>query len=116
MTLLLYIFLFIIGYFVVWPLIKVALRIRSARNAWRHAMNGGGSGRREAPRRERPGGWSGAPARPKRKKIGRDVGEYVAFEEETVTASETSGSTSTAESASFAVEEQVEDAVWEDIK
>lgn len=115
MTLLLYIFLFIIGYFVVWPLIKVALRIRSARNAWRDAMNGGGAaGRREAPRRERPGGWSGAPARPRRKKIGRDVGEYVAFEEETVAASETSGRTS--ESASFIVEEQVEDAVWEDIK
>lgn len=114
MTLLLYIFLFIIGYFVVWPLIKVALRIRSARNAWRDAMNGGAPGRREAPRRERPGGWSGAPARPKRKKIGRDVGEYVPFEEETIVASETSGCT--AESASFTAEEQIEDAVWEDIK
>ena len=60
------------------------------------------------------GGWSGAPARPKRKKIGRDVGEYVPFEEETIAASETSGCT--AESASFTAEEQIEDAVWEDIK
>lgn len=64
---------------------------------------------------QRKSGWS-AP-RPKRKKIAKDVGEYVKYEEIEVetTTSETHNFTD-GSSCRLETEQQVEDAVWEEIK
>lgn len=52
----------------------------------------------------------------KRKKIDPDVGEYVAFEEVSTTATAESTSSDDKSTTRVKVESQVEDAVWEDIK
>ena len=56
---------------------------------------------------------SGVLPRRKKKKIARDVGEYVAFEEVKVFSSQTDGAEPAAD---FKSETQVEDADWEEIK
>ena len=65
--------------FIVWPLVKVVLRVnqfkRQARDMFRQASSQA-SGQQQA---QRKGGWT--KATPRKKKIGGDVGEYVAFEE-----------------------------------
>lgn len=65
------------------------------------------SGRGTAPREEKPA---------RKKKIARDVGEYVAFEEMRVyTRSETTTTDSDGSTTRVTVESQVEDAEWEEI-
>lgn len=97
---------------IVVPLIKFGLGIHRARRNWNDAMNRF----RQAAGYGNPAesGASGTPGRNRRKKkkIGRDTGEYVAFEEIAVeerTRTEKPGST-------VVTEEQVTDVSWEDIK
>lgn len=84
------------------------MRVNRVRQNFYSSMNGDN---REAPRRERQGGWSSDGVKPRRKKIGRDVGEYVAFEENPDKMPPTS-----AAADNFVSEQQVEDAEWEEIK
>ena len=97
--------------FIVWPLVKVVLRVnqfkRQARDMFRQASSQA-SGQQQA---QRKGGWT--KATPRKKKIGGDVGEYVAFEEVKVFSSQTDGAEPAAD---FKSETQVEDADWEEIK
>lgn len=103
-------------FFVLWPLGRVAWAMwrqyRAVKRQFRQAFGGrdGSAGRRQdAPQTEPP---------VKKKKIARDVGEYVAFEEiRTFTATDDEGNrTEYAERTSVSVESQVEDADWEEIK
>lgn len=72
--------------FIIWNIIKVMWRVHQLRNnpeAFFRQVFGQQAQPRHDPRRERPGGWSAAPARPKR--YAPADGEYVRFEEITVT-------------------------------
>lgn len=114
--------LIIFGYFIIWPVVKVLLRINAAKRQFRDMMNGGpaaaagfGAGGRDESRRK--GGWSRAPRR-RRKKIPDDTGEYVAFEEITVTQTVTESTAGGGEHArtDYTVEQQIIDVEWEDVK
>lgn len=105
--------LFII-FFVV-PVVRVAYTVYKVRSKMRDAMKGMyGAQQPDAERRDsrqaRKGGWS-APGE-HRKKIGKDVGEYVKFEElPAIPPSDSSESR-----RHTACEPQITDADWEDIK
>lgn len=117
--------LIIFGYFIIWPVVKVLLRINAAKRQFRDMMNGGGpaaaagfgAGGRDESRRK--GGWSRAPRR-RRKKIPDDTGEYVAFEEITVTQTVTESTAAGADGeharTDYTVEQQIIDVEWEDVK
>lgn len=103
--------LFII-FFVV-PVVRVAYTVYKVRSKMRDAMKGMyGAQQPDAGsnRQTRKGGWS-APGE-HRKKIGKDVGEYVKFEE--LPASPSSGTSQSARHTDY--EPQITDADWEDIK
>lgn len=117
-----FLLLILFGYFIIWPVVKVLLRINAAKRQFRDMMNGGaasaagfGAGHRDESRRK--GGWSRAPRR-RRKKIPDGTGEYVAFEEITVTTQTTTESTAAGEHArtDYTVEQQIVDVEWEDVK
>lgn len=101
-------------FYVVLPLAKFGWKIYRAKKNWDDQMNQfrrAAEGRRDA--------W-GRPAEPEtphhKKKIARDVGEYVAFEEISVETSEETTDKKTVEKETFTSEEQIEDVSWEDIK
>lgn len=103
--------LFII-FFVV-PVVRVAYTVYKVRSKMRDAMKGMyGAQQPDAGsnRQTRKGGWS-APGE-HRKKIGKDVGEYVKFEE--LPASPSSGTSQSPRHTDY--EPQITDADWEDIK
>lgn len=100
-----------LAYFVIWPLIKIALKINNARNQFRRAMEGSGAGARRESHSERKAGWSQSGIKLRRKKIEKDVGEYVAFTEEPATPANAAGPVD-----NFERESQIEDVEWEDIK
>ncbi len=91
-------FLFLIIYFIVVPLIK----FRQATSAFRAAAE------QQQPRQRR-GGWS-APAGQRQKVYSRDAGEYVKFEEMPPSPTQTERSTETF------TETQITDVEWEDIE
>lgn len=108
---------------ILWPLIKIGWRIyyiqRQMKQAYRAAA--GQSGRqssranRESDPSKRKGGWSAG--HPSKKIIDKNEGEYVAFEEVTVTS--TTEYTATSESGdkvSVEITSQVSDAEWEEIR
>lgn len=103
-------------FFVLWPLGRVAWTMwrqyRAVKQQFRRAFGGRDGAGATDPRDRQPQ----PPV--KKKKIARDVGEYVAFEEiRTFTASDDEGNrTEYAERTTVSVESQVEDADWEDIK
>ncbi|MDE6266469.1 MAG: hypothetical protein K2M07_03860 [Muribaculaceae bacterium] len=103
--------LFIIGVAIVWPVLKIALKIHSQYRQFSRMMNGEMPGsRREGSRKKSKGS---PPAPPKKKKIDGSVGEYVEFEEIRVEASErTYGDTTTIK---FKVEQQITDVEFEDL-
>lgn len=117
------IFIILLICFVVWPLLRAALTVRRMRRQAREAYE---QMAREAQRRERtnrPGGWSAphsdsTPGRQHGKKIDPQEGEYVAFEEISITSQQaTSSSTSNREESTTTFSEtRVEDAEWEEIK
>ena len=100
--------------FIVWPLVKVVLRVnqfkRQARDMFRQASSQA-TGQQQA---QRKGGWT--KATPRKKKIGGDVGEYVAFEEVASTSTQYTQSRTDGQADSFRPDSQVSDAEWEDIK
>lgn len=104
--------LFII-FFVV-PVVRIAYSVYKVRSKMRDAMRGMYGAQPDAERRntrqERKAGWS-APGE-HRKKIGKDVGEYVKFEE--LPASPVSDTSQAPRHTDH--EPQITDADWEDIK
>lgn len=108
----LYIFLIILAVWIVPRIVRGYLfvhRIRKqARSMYEQMYNTAGP-QPGNPTKRRPG-WS-APA-PRRKKIDPEIGEYVKFQEIAVTETDTARS----EDTTYTVEQQVSDAVWEDIK
>lgn len=103
--------LFII-FFVV-PVVRIAYSVYKVRSKMRDAMKGMyGAQQPDAGsnRQTRKGGWS-APGE-HRKKIGKDVGEYVKFEE--LPASPASDTSQSPRHTDY--EPQITDADWEDIK
>lgn len=101
--------LFLIGYFLVWPLVRVLLRVNAARRQYRDMMDGV-FGARSASR----GSSKPQPPKRRRKKIPDDTGEYVAFEE--VACNVRNTARKPADTTDFTVEQQIVDAEWEDIK
>lgn len=88
--------------------VAAVLRVR---RKFREAFSGTSDDRRESdPRRHR---GRDAEAARRKKKIGRDVGEYVEFEEVACTVETDDGSSSTTYTAT---EQQVTDVEWEDVK
>lgn len=118
------IILIIILFIIVWPIIKVAVTVnrfkRNARKAYEQMFNqsAGAASSHPDPRKERKAGWTMSPTT-KRKKIGRDVGEYVKFEEIETEFTETSRPANAGNKASsrtdFKAEQQIVDAEWTDI-
>lgn len=110
----LYFFLFLLIVFVVAPLVSAAVKLWSIRRKARSFMNdmfgqAGTFGFGQAGASSRKSAATGR----RRKKIGRDVGEYVAFTEVEVTGT---SRRDTAPAAADQTERQVSDAEWEDIK
>lgn len=65
--------------------------------------------------KQRKGGWS-ADSKPFRKKISKDVGEYVEFEEISVTSYQEYYKEETCSGKNFKVESQITDVSWEEIR
>lgn len=106
-----FLLLFII--FFVIPLLRVGYTVYTVRKKMRDAMRGMNEAQQQGARPEpRKGGWSAAEVR--RKKIGRDVGEYVKFEE--LPALHGTDVKNRAGNVPGGSEPQVSDADWEDIK
>ena len=113
-----YIFLILLAVWIVPKMVRGYLFVhrlkKQARNMYEQMYNGTGQAASDRRQTRRPG-WSAAT--PRRKKIDPSVGEYVKFQEITVTGSETPQ----AESADkrdtpYTVEQQITDVTWEDIK
>lgn len=96
--------------FIIWPIVKTALRLNQARKAARDFF-GGRYTQAEAPAADRKAGWTTPPK--KTKIITKDVGEYVSFQE-----LPPDGSTHTTYHYSETTysESQITDAEWEEIK
>ncbi len=100
--------------FILWPLIRTAFAIYRLRKGAKQAFRQAQRQAEEQQRYNRPGGWSGtqqSTQRPKKKKITSDQGEYIDWEEIPSSPDSTPHS-----STSFASEQQIVDAEWEDIK
>lgn len=100
----------------VWFAFKIYVSVRDAKRRARDLFSQFGP----QPRQEqhtRKAGWSSTAPR-KRKKIDRNVGEYVDFEEIAVSQTETATGAdgSTTSRTTTEVEQQVTDVEWEDVK
>lgn len=108
--------LFII--FIVIPLGRVlwtVYRLRSqAKNAFRRFEQDMRGQAEDARRDARPGGWRQAPAR--EKKITREQGEYVEWEDVTVVDKAEDDTKSCGTETRFESEQQIVDVEWEDVK
>lgn len=95
--------------FIIFPLGKALWRGYQLHRSWKRATEGFRNAFTGATQRN-----ASAEPKRKRKKIDPSVGEYVAFEEISVSATETSGDGTT--TSYTYTESQIEDAVWEEIK
>ncbi len=109
----LYLILIILAIYILPPLIRGILTINRFRRSTRQAYEAMYGNRNRRPQ-ERKAGWSGKPS-DKKKKIGKDVGEYISFEEITVTETESTVSDN-AGNTFTEVEQQITDVEWEDVK
>lgn len=120
MSFFLFILLLFLLYFVVVPLVKIGTKIYQARKSWRdmyRTMSGaGGFGQQSRQSQNGYGRAHDPQPKRKKKKIDPSVGEYVAFEEISVAESETKSSSDNGKKGFYTEEQQIEDAVWEDIK
>lgn len=90
---------------------RAVASVMRLRRSFREAFGGARQPRQETDPRRRRG--RGAEEERRKKKIGRDVGEYVEFEEVACTVSTDDG----AKKESYtATEQQVTDVEWEDVK
>lgn len=109
--LLLFIFFFVL------PVVRLAYAMYKVRKQVRDTMNGmyNAQQKRDAAnqQQQRKAGWSTPDARAK--KIGEDVGDYVAFEE-LPTDSASAKTESGRVNSNIATESQIIDADWEDVK
>ncbi len=109
--------LFII--FIVVPIARVAWTIYKVRRQYRQAFEAArAQSGRQQPRQERNrrGGWT-VPLRKKPKVVDRSEGEYVEWEDISVTETTTDGTKSySTHTESVHIEERVSDAEWEEIK
>ena len=109
LLLLLFIIFIVIPFFrILWRVWQFSSSVRKARRQMDDAMNSAFGGNGSRPRQQQP-------RQQKKKKIDPSVGEYVAFEEVSVTAEETTDSDSS-QTRTVVTESQIEDAVWEEIK
>lgn len=107
----LYIILILFLIFILPGLIRGITAIHRFRRQTREAFNAM-YGRPQ--QQERKAGWSGN-NRQKKKKIDKDVGEYVSFED--ITVEQTSETRTDASGSTFhETEQQITDAEWEDIR
>ena len=120
MSFFLFILLLFLLYFVVVPLVKIGTKIHQARKSWREmyrTMSGaGGFGQQSRQSQNGYGRAHDPQPKRKKKKIDPSVGEYVAFEEISVAESEKKSSSDNGKKSSYTEEQQIEDAVWEEIK
>lgn len=102
-----FLILFLVGYFVIWPVVKGAIAFKNLKKQFRQTFESSdipGKGRRQQPYGNR-----------RRKIIDADVGEYVKYEdvkEGTSSYTETINDNSSSQSLT---ESQVSDVEWEDI-
>lgn len=102
--------------FIIWPAIKFFWRLYTMQRQARQMFAQMNSTRQQtAGQEQRKAGWS-RPADNKRKKIDRDTGEYVNYENISVTESSFSSSSSETDYTEVRAESQISDAEWEDIK
>ncbi len=113
-TLLLIFFIF----FIVIPIVRIAVAAYTVRRKMRDAMRQMYDAQQRAQRgpqtQQRKAGWSSPGERGK--KIGKDVGEYVKFEELPADASAEASSGAFRRPEAGGYEPQVTDVEWEDIK
>ena len=108
--------------FLFWPVIKAVLAVNKARNQARQMYEQAQRAAEDEARRRRPGGWS-SPAgngydrrRQPGKKINPNEGEYVEWEDISVSSSTYTAQTDTDSGRTrFTAEEQVIDVEWEDL-
>lgn len=106
--------------FVLWPIARAVWMVYKLRRQARKAFEQFGQQQEAYRRRQeaehRPAGWQPAPQR--KKIIGKDQGEYVEWEEVTVTVETTTTENSSERDVKnrTAAEPQISDAEWEDIK
>lgn len=109
--------LFII--FIVVSVVRVAWTIHKVRRQYRQAFEAarGQASRQQSDSNRHRGGWS-VPRRKKGKVVDRNEGEYVEWEEVTVSgySASTDGNGSRGDSENIRVEERITDAEWEEIK
>lgn len=85
---------------------------KNTRRMYDQMYNGADRKTAQAPRRKP--GWSDPV--PRKKKIARDVGEYVRFQEISTTETASQQKTSSGDTrTSYTVEQQITDAEWEDL-
>lgn len=111
--------------FIVWPLIKFGWRVYTIQRQMKQAYRAATGQNARASQQRRPqsdaqprrkGGWS--TGYPSRKIIEKNEGEYVAFEEVTVSSASETASAPSADNGRVSVEisSQISDAEWEEIK
>lgn len=108
---LLFVILFIIGLFIIWPVLKIALKIHRQYRNLRRMMNGEFPGDEPRGRQRRAANRKPSKPEPKKKKIQPEVGEYVEFEE--IETSEAHSGNSN--EVKFKSEAQISDVEFEDI-
>lgn len=102
--------------FIIWPAIKFFWHLYTVQRQARQMFAQMNSTRQQTTGQEqRKAGWS-KPAVNKRKKIDRDTGEYVSYENISAGASSFTSSSSETEYTEVRTESQISDAEWEDIK
>lgn len=104
--------------FVLWPIIRVVWAAYKLKRGYESAMRNARQAAREANRASRPAGWA-TPRGPKAKVVNQNEGEYVEWEEITVSqeATSTDGNAKSARrtKVSSYITERISDADWEDI-
>lgn len=106
-----WILLLLLFIFVIWPLIRVAIAVNRVKKNARQAYEAMYGQQAERPR-QRKAGWS-TPETAKKKKIDRNVGDYVAYEELPAEPATGNGTRQTPRQGS--TEQQIVDADWEEI-
>ncbi len=107
--------LIIIFVFVIWPIIRVAWAVHKLRSNARKAYEQmyQQASQQQGGKQQRKGGWS-VPNADSDKKIKREDGEYVSFEE--ISSPEPQKPVqSTSYKSSVKTEQQIEDADWEEL-
>lgn len=106
-----FIFLLIL-FFIIWPLVKVLIALYAVKKRTKNSFGWFGPFSRG---QKRQTAWSRF-QRKNKKKISREIGEYVDFEEISVTASESDKHEDGIKNEEYTVEQQIVDAEWVDIK